>query len=68
MTDNTTRRAWYCTHRETISVGERREHAEIYCRANRLCEVGPEGCHAILVTKEFLSLYKGPIYGTELFE
>ncbi len=56
-------RAWYCTHRGTIAVGDKRAHSEMYCRANRLCEVGADGCHSIEVTPEWLAGYKGPVFG-----
>lgn len=56
-------RAWYCTHRDTIAIGDKREHSEKYCRANRRCEVGNVGCHAIEITPEFVASYNGPIFG-----
>jgi hypothetical protein len=60
-----THRAWFCQHRETIAVGDKRAHWEAYCRASRNCEVETAtGCHSIEVTLEFLSSYKGEIAGT----
>lgn len=57
-------RAWFCTHRDTIAIGNKRAHSEMYCRFNRRCEIGDDGCHAIEVTQEFLDSYQGPIFGT----
>lgn len=55
--------AWFCTHRDTVAIGDKRQHWEAYCRANRRCEVNDEGCHQILVTQEFLDTYNGEIAG-----
>lgn len=57
-------KAWFCTHRDTIAIGDKRAHSEMYCRANRRCDIGDDGCHEIEVTQEFVDTYQGPIFGT----
>ncbi len=59
-------RAWFCTHRNTIGVGDKRAHWEMYCNANRRCVVGDEGCHEIVVTEEWLAEYEGEVFGSLL--